>query len=282
VIALFQAQNPDLVIRIVDNEIRSIPAGLNRALQAARGEIIVRLDAHSMPYPDYVARCVQALNDGKGENVGGVWEVKPGAQTLIAGSIAAAAAHPLGVGDAMYRLTPQAGSVDTVPFGSFRRSLIEEIGQYDESLLSNEDYEFNARLRRSGGKIWLDPQIRSVYFARPTLNALAQQYWRYGYWKWQMLRRYPSTIRWRQALPPLFVLSLTLFAILSIWFRWAGLAVLAELSVYFIILFMAAASMAIRQRLWGLIVGLPPAIFIMHLAWGGGFLWSMMSRPLNK
>ena len=137
-IAAFQAASPALDVRLVDNVRRNIPSGLNCALEASHGEIIVRLDAHSKPYPDYVENCVKAHESEKGDNIGGVWEIQPGADTWIAKSIAAAAAHPLGVGDAMYRLAVSASQVDTVPFGSYRRTLVERIGGYNESLLTNE------------------------------------------------------------------------------------------------------------------------------------------------
>ncbi len=159
---------------------------------------------------------------GRGDNVGGVWEIQPGATTWIARSIAVAAAHPLGVGDAMYRLAATASEVDTVPFGSFRRTLIEQIGGYNESLLTNEDYEFNTRIRQANGRVWLDPSIRSVYFARSTFKELVRQYWRYGYWKWRMLRHFPDTVRWRQALPPLFVLSLVCLLLFRSFFHLHG------------------------------------------------------------
>ena len=157
------------------------------------------------------------MKKDRGDNVGGVWEIRPGADTWIAKSIAVAAAHPLGVGDALYRHTNQSAEVDTVPFGSFRRALIDRIGYSTKSLLTNEDYEFNARVRKAGGRIWLDPSIRSIYFARSTLLELIHQYWRYGFWKWRMLRRYPDTLRWRQALPPLFVLSVIGLVLVSIF-----------------------------------------------------------------
>ena len=140
--------------------------------------------------------------------MGGIWDIQPQGKGWQARAIAAAAAHPFAVGDAYYRFTRAAQEVDTLPFGAFRKSLIERIGAFDEDLLTNEDYEFNVRLRKSGGRIWLDPAIRSVYFARSNLLDLARQYWRYGFWKVRMLRRHPNTIRWRQSLPPLFVLSL--------------------------------------------------------------------------
>jgi len=108
-IANFQMENPQLKIQVVNNPKRIIPAGVNTAVRASHGEIIIRLDGHSMPYPDYVTNCVSALEQKRGDNVGGVWEIKPSGNTQLAACIALAAAHPLGVGDAYYRLGKQAG-----------------------------------------------------------------------------------------------------------------------------------------------------------------------------
>jgi succinoglycan biosynthesis protein ExoA len=281
-IASFQKNFPDLDVRVVENPNRSIPSGVNRAIEAARGEIIIRFDGHSKPYPDYVANCIAAHEAGRGENVGGIWEIHPGADTWMANSIAIAAAHPLGVGDALYRHAKRAAEVDTVPFGSFRRALIEQVGFFDETLLTNEDYEFNARVRKSGGKIWLDPSIRSVYFARATLLELIRQYWRYGFWKWRMLRRHPDTIRWRQALPPLFVLSLISLTILSVMIPFAGVLLAAEVLLYLSIMILAGFHAALRRRKAYLILGLPLGIFAMHISWGSGFLWSILTSIVQR
>jgi len=281
-IASFSADHPELKVQVVDNWARSIPSGLNRAIEAACGEILVRLDAHSMPHPEYVTRCVEALQSGLGANVGGVWEVRSGAKTWIAGAISVAGAHPLGVGDAMYRLSPQAGAVDTVPFGSFKREFIDKIGKFDETLLSNEDYEFNTRVRQAGGTVWLDPSIRSVYIARATLGDLGNQYWRYGFWKLRMLQRYPGTLRWRQALPPLFVASLIGLGLASIWLEPARLLLAAELIFYFIILALGSLGTAVRQRKASLFFGLPLAFASMHISWGSGFIWSLLTSPAQK
>lgn len=273
---------PELAILLVDNPRRVIPSGLNQALQAAKGEIIVRLDAHCIPQPDYVRLSVDTLLARRGENVGGVWEIRPGAPGWLAYSIASAASHRLGVGDARYRYTNKAAAVDTVPFGAYRRILIDKIGLYDETLLSNEDYEFNARIRQSGGVIWLDPRIRSQYFARANLASLAQQYWRYGYWKLRMLMRYPKTLRWRQALPPLFILVLGSLAILGIlsplyWALGGALLIL-----YVLVLAGAGLVSAIQNRVPLLLIGLPLSISTMHFAWGMGFLWSLVTLPFVR
>lgn len=278
----FQQEHADLSVIVVDNEVRNIPSALNQAIRASSGEIVVRLDAHSMPIPEYVERCVAAHLAGKGDNVGGVWEIRPGAETWIAESISHAAAHRLGVGDAMYRLKASAGAVDTVPFGSFKRSLVETIGFFDETLLANEDYEFNTRVRTSGGTVWLDPSIRSIYFSRSSISTLAAQYWRYGFWKWRMLKRYPQTLRWRQALPPLFVLSLIVLSVLSLVHALFFYLFAAQMIVYFSVLFLAGMKLAIEKNRLPLLVGLPLAIATMHVSWGAGFLWSGTSSLFVK
>lgn len=282
VVADFQHTHPDLRVTVVDNPTRSIPAALNRALQAAQGEFIVRLDAHSVPNPDYVTRCVSALQEGKGENVGGVWDICPGGTNWAAKSIACAAGHPLGVGDAHYRHARSAGYVDTVPFGAFRRRLLDRVGYFDENLLTNEDYEFNTRVRLSGGRVWLDPKIRSVYFARPNLKALARQYWRYGYWKYQMLRRYPESLRWRQALPPVFILCVFLLAALSPWIWLARAGFLLALGAYGLVLVAASLPPAVRNKDLRLLLGIPAAIAVMHFCWGLGFIVSLISSLVRK
>lgn len=274
IISEWSKLHQDLRLELVDNKKQIIPAALNRAIEYASNEVIIRLDAHSHPYPDYVIRTVSALEAEVADNVGGLWEIKPGAETWIARSISLAASHPLGVGDALYRYGKKAAYVDTVPFGGFRRDLWVRLGGFDETLLTNEDYEFNSRIIKSGGKIWFDPEIRSVYYSRPTLGGLVRQYWRYGYWKYRMVKRYPATIRWRQALPPIFVASL-FFSMLLVWFPlFRGLLVI-EILLYSIILLIISMKLAIVKREPALVIGIPASIASMHVSWGSGFLWSI-------
>lgn len=277
----FSAAVPELKIRVVDNPQGTIPSALNQAIRAARGEFLLRMDAHSHPHPNYIRYSLRDLEAGLGDNVGGVIQIKPANESWIARSIALAASHPLGVGDARYRTGSEARAVDTVAFGAYHRSLIDRVGEYDESLLTNEDYEFNVRVRRSGGVVWLDPEIKATYIARPTLRALAAQYWRYGYWKLRMLLRYPETLRWRQ-LAGLFVLSWIGLGGLSIWFTWARWLLLAEALVYFGALALAGVKAALEKRDYYLIAGLPLAIATMHFSWGSGFLWSLIRSIFDK
>ena len=282
VIYSFQLSHTNLSIKIIDNKVRIIPSGLNRAIETAQGNFIIRLDAHSIPDHDYIKNCIDGLENNLGDNIGGIWKIQPGANTWIAKSIAVAASHPLGVGDALYRIGGVAQEVDTVPFGAFRRELIDRIGMFDETLLTNEDYEFNTRIRQSGGKVWMDPSIRSVYFARSSLKELAQQYWRYGYWKAQMLRRYPKSIRWRQVLPPLFMftlISLGLFSLMWYLARWM-LAIIVLL--YTIVIVVAGMKMSFRNKEISMSLGVPLAIATIHFSFGTALLWGLVVKPQVK
>jgi glycosyltransferase involved in cell wall biosynthesis len=276
----FKQDHPDLEIEVVDNLNRNIPSGLNRAIQAARGKYIIRLDAHSIPAKDYVERSIHGLEAGLGDNIGGVWEIKSGNESWQARSIALAASHPLGVGDAHYRIGGKPKAVDTVPFGAFHKSLIDEIGPFDETLLANEDYEFNTRIRKSGGRVWLDPQIRSIYIARAKYSELAKQYWRYGYWKARMLARYPETFRWRQ-LAGVFVLSWFVLGTLAIPFLIARWFLLIQTVVYGFGLVGSGVQLAVKHRDIALILGSPIAIATMHFSWGFAFLWSLVETGLR-
>ncbi len=277
VIELFTAEHPDLTVQVIENPERIIPKALNRAIDHAHGAIILRLDAHSLPNKDYIQRCVAALENRLGDNVGGMWEIEAGDNTWIARSIAVAAAHPLGVGDARYRVGGQAQCVDTVPFGAFWKTLFERLGRFNENLLTNEDYEFNTRIRLNGGKIWFDPAIRTKYFARKNLKELAKQYWRYGYWKAKMVRMYPKTLRWRQLLPPLFVLSLLSAMLLSPFFSLVRIGLVFEIGLYILVLLLIGIGQALARREFYLVIGLPISMAIMHLVWGMAFLWSMIT-----
>jgi succinoglycan biosynthesis protein ExoA len=278
----FRLNHLGLDIRLVDNPQRTIPAGLNRALRAAQGEIIVRLDAHSMPKAEYVQFCVEDLRDCLGDNVGGVWEIMPRGDGAEARAIAYGAAHPLAVGDARYRYASQAQLTDTVPFGAYRRSLIDRVGFYNETLLTNEDYELNARVRQTGGKIYLDPRIRSTYFARPNLTALIQQYWRYGFWKAQMIRLNPRTLRWRQLLPPLFILGIIIGGILGFWQPFAWLLLLLVLLAYGLVLLFIGIQAGLQKKDLRMIPLVPLMVMAMHIAWGAAFLWSLPQAVVSS
>ena len=277
----FAGQHREMTVRVIDNPDQTISRALNLGIGEAAGRFIIRLDAHSLPATDYVERCVVTLERTSAANVGGVWEIRPSADTWVARSIARAAAHPLGAGGARYRTGGREGAVDTVPFGAFDSEWLERVGPFNEDLLTNEDYEYNLRLRQAGGVVWFDPTIRSTYFARGTLRELARQYIRYGYWKGQMLKRHPTSLRWRQVLPPLFVLVLALLVLLAPFAEWARILLLLQMGLYIATTAGAGLIQAVGSRDLSLALGMPLAWSTMHLSWGAAF-WAGLGAGLLR
>lgn len=283
VVADFAQRNPQIPVRIIDNPARHIPVALNLGIREAQGRYIVRMDAHSVPSAGYVRRCVELLASGEVSVVGMPWQIRPGTATPVAHAIAHAVAHPFGIGDAHYRLkasTPQL--VDTVPFGAFKKSLWTALGGFNEELLANEDYDFNYRVRKNGGKVLLDSTEHSNYFARATLRELAAQYFRYGHWKAQMVKLHPGSIRLRHLVAPAFVSSLVVLGLLGFFWLPAWWALLVVLGIYALLAGAFALSIASRNREWKLFFVLPAVFFLIHCAWGVSFLLGIAKPPRRQ
>lgn len=282
VIADFQQAHPEIDVRVVDNPARHIPTALNLGIAAARGQVIVRMDAHSVPSVNYVRRCVELLHEAAAGVVGMPWRIQPGAATLTAHAIALAVAHPFGIGDAKYRLPDGLSKVqvvDTVPFGAFRKSLWQQLGGFNEALLANEDYDFNYRVRQQGERVLLDASAHSAYFARPTLGELARQYARYGRWKAQMVRLHPRSLKLRQLAAPLFVIALVGLPLVGWWWS-PALWLLALMALaYTALAVLSSAQLARKGGDARLALILPFVFLLLHCAWGGSFLWGLARAP---
>lgn len=280
IVSEFKASHPQLEIKLIDNPSRSIPVSLNLGIKEARGDIIARMDVHSNPSENYVRHCVGLLNNPGVAVVGAPIRIRPGAETLSARAIALAVGHPFGIGDAKYRLSDSATQfVDTVPFGVFRKSLWQRIGGFDENLLSNEDYDFYYRVRRDGGRILLDTETYSTYFARPTIKELAAQYARYGSWKAQMVKLHPRSLRWRQLVAPLFVLSVLSLSLLSLWWPLALLALIPIVASYASLSLFFALQASRKAGELRLAFVMPFVFLVIHSMWGGNFLLGLFRSP---
>lgn len=281
VIGDFVASNPGVAVRVVDNPERNIPSALNLGIAAASGQVIVRMDAHSIPTSGYVRRCVEVLSGGEISVVGMPWRIHPGADTTPARAIALAVAHPFGIGDAKYRRSDslQAQLVDTVPFGAFRKTLWEEMEGFNAGLLTNEDYDFNYRVRQRGGKVLLDTAGYCNYFARPTFRDLAAQYYRYGSWKAQMVKLHPRSIKLRHLVAPLFVASVVSLGVLSLFVPPAASLLCVVLASYAALSLFYAFSLARTGDEIRLVPAISVAFLILHLTWGSGFLLGLLRAP---
>lgn len=260
-------------VRLVANPDRHIAAGLNRAVRAASHRIVARCDARCVLPPDYVRTAVAALERTGAANVGGR-QLAVG-NTPFTRAVALAMASPLGAGDARYRLGGAPGPVDTVYLGVFRREALDAVGGFDESLLRNEDYELNWRLRERGATVWFEPALAVRYGPRASLRALARQYFAYGLWKRIVLGRHPRSWRWRQLAPPVLTLALAASGGLAA----AGMAGAAAVlpAAYLLALAGTAAFEAVRRRSAPALL-LAPVLSTMHLAWAAGFWWAALTR----
>lgn len=263
-----------IVVRTIVAPDDRLPTAINRAVREARGDVLVRLDGHSSPPPDYIARAVAHLADPKVGVVGGIWQIVPGDTTPMGEAIARAVSHPLGAGDAAYRIhsARTVTDMDTVPFGCFTRATWQLVGGLNESLLGNEDYEFNYRVRRAGLAVRLDPMMHSTYVARASLGALALQYFRYGWCKMQMLRQHPASLRWRQTLPVGFVAGLLVLALTALFLRPAAILLALVLLAYLGVLAATSMSICAREGGWHRFGALVLAFATIHLCWGAGAL----------
>lgn len=260
-------------VDILRNAARNQAAGMNAALRVARGEIIVRVDGHTIIAPDYVRQCVAALEQTGAEEVGGC--MAPVGTTPTGKAIAAAARSRFAVPSAFHvSHTPQ--YTDTVYLGAWPRSVLERAGGYDERLSPNEDYDLNYRIRRAGGRIYLSPGIRSEYYGRQSFAALARQYYFYGEAKVAALRKHPESLRARQLVAPAFVAALVAGAALAPFTRLALLAWLAVVAAY-LVANAVCSVMASKGRGATLAWRVALAFLTIHLAWGAGF-WDGLVR----
>lgn len=271
-------------VRVVENPRRITPTALNRALAAARGDVIVRMDAHVVYPPEYVPRLVAALAETGADNVGGVVVTRPGGDTPVARAIAAALAHPFGVGNSYFRIgTRVARRVDTVPFGCYRREVFDRVGPFDEELVRGQDEELNHRLLRRGGRIVLLPDVVSYYYARASLRDVARMFFQYGYYKPLVVQKVGAVLTVRQLVPAAFVGTLGAAAALAPWIPPARVALVAIAATYAGAVAIAAAHalprLGLRAAAWLLAVF--PA---MHVSYGVGFLRrvaELLLRPLR-
>jgi succinoglycan biosynthesis protein ExoA len=259
VAARLQADEPRL--RTVDNPTGKTPAALNAAIRATSGELVVRVDGHSVLSPGYITRAVETLQRTGAANVGGVQ--KAVGTTRFEEAVATAMASPFSMGGARFHTGGDEGPVDTVYLGVFRRDAIEQVGLFDESLIRNQDYELNIRLRDAGYTVWFDPELKVEYRPRPTLRALARQYAEYGAWKRHVLRLHPKSIKLRQIIPPITLITLVASIVLAPWIP----IVFVAPTIYLASIAAASIIKAPRQA-FRLAVIFPT----IHMSWAWGFL----------
>jgi succinoglycan biosynthesis protein ExoA len=263
----YEKKNPLIKVKRNPRKIQSV--AMNLGIKEAAGDIIIRMDAHTIYDRRYIAEIVNLLITTDVVNVGGP-QVGIG-KDYITKAIAMTVSSPFVAGNASYRFERiKEKCVDTVYLGAWRKKDLLKIGGFDESFAVNEDYELNYRLRANGGRILFSPKIQSEYFVRLSFIKLIKQYVKYGFWKVKTLKKHPKSLAMRQLVAPLFVLSLIVSAILLLLGYPIFLQgiVVAYIPVF---LFFAFKLLKIKELHY------LPMFFILalivHLSWGSGF-WS--------
>jgi succinoglycan biosynthesis protein ExoA len=272
-------------LRVLDNPEKIASTGLNRAIREARGEIIIRMDAHSLYARDYVRSCVEVLHESNADNVGGP------ALTRADGYIAQAIAHafhtPFASGGARFRDPQYKGPADTVMYGCWRKSTLEHAGLFDEELVRGQDCELNARIVSLGGRVWQSPKITFWYRPRASLSGLFRQYFQYGFWKVAVMRKHRGLTSMRNLVPGSCLLAAAVLLLCAVGARLGGSVRwqkaffdvwLSLVGLYFIASFAAAFTVAKREG-WRFLPCLPVVFATYHMSYALGFILALLYRP---
>ena len=278
IVASYTARYP--FIRLIDNPERRVSQGMNHAIRASRGDVVIRLDAHAEYPSNYFSRLVEALAELGAENVGGVCITLPCAETDTSRAIAAVLSTPFGMGNSAFRVgTDRIKEVDTVPFGCWHRSLFDRIGLFDTDLVRNQDDEFNGRILRHGGKIFLLPDVQIKYYARDKIKKVARMFYQYGLFKPLVNKKLGSPATARQFVPVALVVGLAAGAVLSLcWsaFAWVyGAGVLLYLLTALAVSVGSGGSLRkILTQAWTYVV--------VHVCYGAGYLDGLFRLLFNR
>lgn len=264
-------------IRVVVNPKRIQSAAFNIGVASSDAPYIIRLDAHTTYESHYIERCISLLeNHPEYGNVGGVCEILPQNESLIAQANALLNHLKFGIGGAAFRVGTEAQSVDSVPFGALRREVVEQIKGMREDLARGEDNEFNSRIRKAGYTIWLDPAIRSTYYARPTLGSSCRQMYANGLSIGQLFYIDRQAIGLRHLVPFAFVISIITCLIISI-FSIYGWYLLGTIMGTYILAALIADIDACRKNGWKYVFILPLLFFCVHVSYGLGTIVGLIS-----
>jgi glycosyltransferase involved in cell wall biosynthesis len=261
----------DSRVRMLDNPRRIVPAAMNIGLKAARGDLFIRIDGHAEIPPDFISKSIQCLREHpQAWVVGG--SIRTVADSYTGRAIAATMRSPIGVGNARFRLGDYEGWVDTLAFGTHHKWVVDKIGYFDEELVRNQDDEFNLRIIRAGGKIWMSKAIQSTYFSRGSLCKLWRQYFQYGFWRIRTLQKHKRPASFRQLVPLLFVSSVLSFALAG--FAWPPLWILLAVEAVLYVLTLITGAIDVgRKAGWRYAPAAPVVFAILHFAYGTGSLW---------
>lgn len=270
-------------IKLLDNPERVVPYALNKGLEAATGEVIMRIDGHCTYPTNYISELVRYLYELDADNVGGVWNTQPANDTAICHAIALASSHPFGVGGSMHKIgASKIMETDTVPFGCYKREVFKKTGLFDTDLVRNQDDEFNGRLQNLGGKIFLIPQVIINYTARDSICKMRRMYYQYGLYKPLVNKKLGAPATIRQFFPLLFLLWILSGGIASIFSPLVLKVYAAILLLYLFISLVVGMMGAIRTRRFAVMLIMPYIFLNIHMSYGLGYLMGIFKVLVGR
>ena len=274
-------------IKLLDNPKKIVPSALNIGINNSNGDIIIRLDVHSIYPKDYIKKLVYYLNKLNADNIGGIVITRSANNSLESRAVAIALSNPFGVGNATFRLNPEDNrdyiEVDTVPFGCFKKEIFEKVGMFDEDLIRNQDNEFNERILKNNGKIYLIPSVKIEYVARDKLKNLAKMLFQYGYFGPLVDIKLKKLPRLRRITPLLFVIFLISTGFLSLFFKWAFYLNMSVILLYILLnLYFSTREIISRGEAVKLLPYLIVAHTIGHISYGFGYLKGILDFLILK
>jgi succinoglycan biosynthesis protein ExoA len=274
VVNAYSEKNP--WVRIVENDESTASAAFNVGMEQAYGDVVCLFSSHGVADPGYVSGSVAALHRSGAAGVGGSYRHE--GLDPVSNAIGAAMVSKVGMASP-HRFADTARDVDTISHPAYWRDAMLDIDGFDRSLMRNSDYEFNFRMREAGHRLHFDPAIGSVYRPRPNLNSLFRQFWYYGKWKAKVAEQHPSSVRPRHLVAPLAALAaaVTPFMLLN---RRLRLVAALGWAAYSAVIAYGVAS-ADRKEREASTATLAAAFPVMHMAWGAGFIKSVIERILG-
>ncbi|MDO8435965.1 MAG: glycosyltransferase family 2 protein [bacterium] len=264
-------------IKILENPKRYTPFGLNIGLKEAKGEVIARMDSHAGYEKDYVSKCVKHLLESGADNVGGVIKTLPARDTISAKAVALVLSHPFGAAGSYFRIgSKEPKYVDTVFGGCYKRDVFDKIGFFNEKLLRSQDIEFNQRLKNAGGKIFLAPEIKAIYYPQPDFSRFLKHNFFDGVWTIYPLKFGVKIFSWRHLIPLLFVLTLLICGILGVFLPLFSNLFFLILKIYFLASVIFSLQIAFKEKNIKLFFFLPIAFASRHFGYGLGSLYALI------
>lgn len=264
-------------IRLIENQKQIQACALNIGIREASGEYILRLDAHSEYPSDYLLKLYATAKRTGADNTGGLVITKPYNDSYPAALVQALTTHVFGVGNSGFRVGMKEGPADTVPFGFFKKSIFTSIGFFDERLMRAQDYEFNRRIVKKGGKVWLNPDIQLDYFNQPDMvKFLKKQFLKeapYNAYMWYLA---PYTFAYRHAITAVFSFGIVAGISLSCFVPLICYLFLGAMGLYTLLALISSVQQAMRFRKMAHVFVLPFCFFLYHFLHGLGVMWGIL------